>query len=69
MTLVEVWWKGLSSDHLYEECPALQRSERELKRHGLYGVGVGRLDPEGGDVCGWCVRVWRARSTRNTTLS
>lgn len=38
-------------------------------RCGLYVVGRGELDPDGGDVCGWCLRVWRARTARNTTLS
>lgn len=62
MTLVAPWWKGTVSDHIYETCPALRRSEPELKRHGWYGVGRGELDPEGGDVCGICLRWWRARN-------
>lgn len=54
------WWMapiGLT-DHLYPTCPGLRRSLRP----GVVAVqGRGLLYPEAGDVCGWCVRVWRAR--------
>lgn len=61
-TLVRPWWLGLTSDHVYEGCPGRQRSLPELDKVGWVGPGLGDLDPEGGDVCGWCLRVWRART-------
>jgi hypothetical protein len=45
-------------DHLYPTCPGLQRSLRPGEEPVQ---GSGALYPEAGDVCGWCVRVWRAR--------
>ena len=44
------------TDHLYLGCPALVRAAR-----GRDPVSVGEVDPLGGDLCGWCVRVWEAR--------
>jgi hypothetical protein len=67
VVLVTPWWMGISVDHMYEECPARQRSEPELKRTGHQLVGSGWLDPEDTDVCGWCLRVWKARQLRNFT--
>lgn len=58
---VAPWWIGITSDHLYETCPVLQRSKPELARVGWDRAGSGEINPEGGDVCGWCLRVWRAR--------
>jgi hypothetical protein len=47
------WYAGGVVDHLYPTCPALRGKGR---------VGRGAIDPEDPDVCGWCKRVWRARS-------
>ena len=52
---VDEWYVGLYTDHIYPTCPALKKSEPEPRR------GAGRLYPEGGDVCGWCLRIWRTR--------
>ena len=58
---VDEWYVGHLDDHIYATCPGLTRSRQPLQR------GSGRLYPEAGWVCGWCVRVWRARKakTRN----
>lgn len=61
---VESWWMGLSVDHLYERCPARQRSLPELRNVGWDSEKHTGLDPDGGDVCGWCLRVWHARTDR-----
>ncbi|MGA4989906.1 hypothetical protein [Nonomuraea bangladeshensis] len=58
---VTEWYVGEYDDHVYATCPALKRSGTPLRR------GQGRLYPEAGDVCGWCVRVWRARKSREET--
>lgn len=50
-------------DHLYQTCPALRRSLRPGEEPVQ---GSGALYPEAGDVCGWCVRVWRARRQEPT---
>lgn len=55
------WWFGLTTDHLYEGCPGRRRSLPELRRYGWDHQGLGTIDPLGTDVCGWCVRVWKAR--------
>lgn len=55
------WWRGHTTDHIYERCPALQAGMPELARHNLHEpVTRFLLYPEEGDVCGWCLRVWRA---------
>jgi hypothetical protein len=53
---VDEWYPGLYTDHLYLACPALKKTEPQPRR------GAGRLYPEAGDVCGWCLRIWRARN-------
>lgn len=55
---VDEWYVGHLDDHIYATCPGLKRSGRVLQR------GQGRLYPEAGDICGWCVRVWRARKAK-----
>lgn len=47
------WYQGDTVDHLYPTCPGV--------RHRPLRPGRGALHPEAGDVCGWCLRVWRAR--------
>jgi len=62
MTWVSPWWLGITVDHLYETCPARMRSEGELRRVGWWKVGLGELNTDEGDVCGICLRWWRARN-------
>lgn len=51
---VDEWYITDYGDHIYPTCPALKRSGQARR-------GQGRLYPEAGDVCGWCLRVWRSR--------
>ncbi|WP_433520119.1 hypothetical protein ACQP2T_64010 (plasmid) [Nonomuraea sp. CA-143628] len=55
---VDEWYVGHLDDHIYPTCPGLKRSGHPVRR------GSGRLYPEAGDCCGWCVRVWRARKAK-----
>jgi hypothetical protein len=58
---VEPWFTGLRCDHLYQHCPALRRGGRDPLRPA---IGRGAIYPEtddGEDICGWCLRVWRAK--------
>lgn len=55
---VAEWYVGAYDDHIYPTCPSLARSGTPPR------PGRGRLYPEAGDVCGWCVRVWRARKAK-----
>ncbi|MFI6296820.1 hypothetical protein ACIBEJ_34885 [Nonomuraea sp. NPDC050790] len=55
---VDEWYIGAYDDHIYPTCPGLASSAQPLRR------GQGKLYPEGGDVCGTCVRWWRARKTK-----
>jgi hypothetical protein len=59
-------WLGsiAGPDHLYPTCPALARTKP-------WGDGWPRpcsadVDPDGTDLCGWCVRVWHARHEATT---
>lgn len=52
---VDEWYLSAYADHIYPTCPALKRTDPSPKR------GQGHLYPEAGDVCGWCLRVWRSR--------
>lgn len=56
---VSPWYLGELCDHLYASCPG-------LRRLGEPQTGTGALYPEAGDVCGWCLRVWRARAAKET---
>jgi hypothetical protein len=58
---VEEWFVGEYNDHVYPTCPALTRTGMPPRR------GQGRLYPEAGDVCGICIRWWRARKARKDT--
>lgn len=53
---------GVIVDHLYESCPIRARSRRELERCGWWRKLGARVDVDGGELCGWCVRVWKARN-------
>jgi hypothetical protein len=57
-------WMGINVDHLIEACPHRERSRAELERHGMWRQCVGLVDPDGTDLCGWCVRVWKARNRK-----
>jgi hypothetical protein len=63
------WWPGLATDHLYETCPARLRTLPALRESGWHRPGLGSVDPEDGDVCGWCLRVWRARRPKAVTAT
>lgn len=54
--LVAPWWPGASGDHLYQDCPGLRRLKPQPR------AGFNRIDPEGGDICGTCLRWWRSRN-------
>lgn len=58
-------YMGLGVDHLIETCPALNRSRgQRVCCEGGPRVGdrcLGTVEVNGTDLCGWCVRVWRAR--------
>ncbi|MFI7644158.1 hypothetical protein [Nonomuraea sp. NPDC049400] len=60
--VVDEWYVGHLDDHIYPTCPGLRRSGRPLRR------GSGRLYPEAGDVCGTCLRWWRARKAKTGSL-
>jgi hypothetical protein len=60
-------WVGLITDHLIEACPHRARSRRQLERHGWWAKCRSQVDPDGTDLCGWCVRVWKARNRKATT--
>jgi hypothetical protein len=56
---VEPWFPGLWVDHLYKNCPLLAQHPDPLRP----AIGRGAIYPEsydGEDICGWCLRVWRA---------
>ena len=62
---VEPWYMAPLGpiDHIYPNCPGLQRSLRPGEQPV---TGSGALYPDAGDVCGWCVRVWRSRKQEAT---
>ena len=55
-------WMGLTCDHLIENCPNRLKARAQLEFYGWWKQCVGEVDPDGGDLCGWCVRVWKARN-------
>ncbi|MFE0078864.1 hypothetical protein ACFWYW_59365, partial [Nonomuraea sp. NPDC059023] len=55
---VDEWYLGHLNDHIYPTCPGLKRSGQPLRR------GEGSLYPEAGDVCGLCLKWWRARKAK-----
>lgn len=57
-------WMGLTTDHLIENCPHRTRSRTELEHHGWWQQCITPADPDSDrdDLCGWCVRVWKARN-------
>jgi hypothetical protein len=57
---------GPMADHLIQSCPALVRSKRaesDTFWRAKYGSElIGIVDVDGPYLCGWCVRVWKARN-------
>jgi len=56
---------GLTTDHLYTNCPHLVRMVDNPDNAGYHWLGdraIGEVDPLGTDICGWCQRVWMARN-------
>jgi len=62
---IRPWYLGDVADHVYPTCPALRRSLPAGKQPR---AGIGHLYPEAGDVCGWCLRVWRARKAKENRM-
>lgn len=59
--LSDAWMGSMAGpDHLYPNCPILQQTT-PWGDHGWPRQALGRADPHGTDICGWCVRVWDAR--------
>jgi hypothetical protein len=56
---------GPLSDHLYPDCPPLQRSEATTGvRYPGMRIGeqcLGTVDPLGTDICGLCVHRWKRK--------
>lgn len=53
------WYRGVTCDHVYDDCPARQRGKPEMVRVGWWGdeqITSIPLDVHGTDVCGLCVR-------------
>lgn len=57
MTVAQAFM-GETVDHLIPECPALVRS----KAPDVGRPTIDLVDVDGSDLCGWCVRVWKARN-------
>jgi hypothetical protein len=62
-------FRGLMVDHIYENCPALKRAVAGNPKRPVNDRFYGRpvfgieIDAEAdGWVCGWCLRVARARN-------
>lgn len=54
---------GTVVDHLIPTCPGLRRSMAAYPDDNIIGKKcVDLVDPLGTDLCGWCVRVWKARN-------
>lgn len=57
---------GVTTDHLYQRCPALQRLKAgptplrypDMRFGKRYVIPV---DPLEANICGWCRRVWKAK--------
>lgn len=56
------FWFGIAVDHIVENCPLRTGSRERLTRSGHWRQGVDLVDPDGTDICGWCLRVWKART-------
>ena len=54
---------NLLTDHIYEHCPHLRRGFDAIGKTPKRADAV--LYPEAGDVCGWCLRIWRSRRKGN----
>ena len=59
------WFVGQTVDHLYPTCPGLLRGLNGRAPKPAPGV----ICPEAGDVCGMCLRYWRARTGRLAPLT
>lgn len=59
------WFVGQVVDHLYATCPGLLRGLDGARPTPAPGV----IYPEAGDVCGMCLRYWRARTGRMAPLT
>jgi hypothetical protein len=66
MSAVPAWF-GIYCDHLIETCPHRMRARPQLERQGHWRQCIDTVDPDGTDLCGWCVRVWKSRNRREVT--
>jgi hypothetical protein len=55
-------YQGLTGDHLFPDCPHLKRSKPLHPGEALGRQCAGKVNVDGGWLCGWCVRVWKARN-------
>lgn len=66
-------YMGPMCDHLIPECPHMARSKRAERIpfwKEKYGTQLlGTVDVDGTDLCGWCVRVWKARNRVDSSSS
>lgn len=53
-------YEGRISDHLYQDCPAIQRWKDSPYGSSTLGRRLnGLVDPEGTDICRICYLVWK----------
>jgi hypothetical protein len=68
MTVWAPAYLGVLVNHLFELCPIRARSRPELERCDWWRpcrLGVNPFGPDVEGLCGWCVRVWKARQPRD----
>ena len=63
-----VAYMGSTCDHLISNCPHMIRSKRAehipFWKEKIGSQLFGTVNVDGSDLCGWCVRVWKARNRR-----
>jgi len=61
------WFRGLTCDHLYRDCPSYQRGLPELTRFGWDAIGGPAIDPHGTYMCGVCLHRHNRKHHKETT--
>ena len=60
-----VAYAGRISDHLYQDCPAIQRWKDSPYGSRYLGRRLqGTVDPEGTDICLICFNIWKVKHGR-----